>query len=86
MATPNSTLQQLAALQWGGLPASAMRGPESPLAAVLSPFPAPPAEAANEPTLTLLTREQARTTERAVPVVSLKVAAGAFSAAQSLED
>ena len=47
-----------------------------------SPFPG----AANEPTLTLLTREQARTTERAVPVVSLKVAAGAFSAAQSLED
>lgn len=51
---------------------------------------APPLEASrslrDEPTLTLLTREQARTTERAVPVVSLKVAAGAFSVAQSLED
>lgn len=46
----------------------------------------PPAEAANEPTLTLLTREQARMVERAVPMVSLKVAAGTFSAAQSLED
>jgi phage repressor protein C with HTH and peptisase S24 domain len=43
-------------------------------------------DAANGPTLTLPTREQARTTERAVPVVSLKVAAGAFSAAQSLPD
>jgi len=43
-------------------------------------------EAANEPTLTLLTREQARSTERAVPVVSLKIAAGTFSGTQSLQD
>lgn len=43
-------------------------------------------DAANEPTLTLLTREQARNTERAVPMVSLKIAAGAFSGTQSLED
>jgi DUF2075 family protein len=43
-------------------------------------------EAANEPTLTLLTREQARSTERAVPVVSLKIAAGTFSSSQSLQD
>ena len=43
-------------------------------------------EAANEPTLTLLTREQARTTERAVPMVPLKIAAGTFSGTQSLED
>jgi uncharacterized protein len=42
--------------------------------------------AANEPSLTLLTREQARYIERTVPVVSLKIAAGAFSGTQSLED
>lgn len=43
-------------------------------------------DAANEPTLTPLTREQARHTERTVPVVSLKIAAGAFSGTQSLAD
>jgi len=43
-------------------------------------------DAANEPALTLLTREQARQTERAVPMVSLKIAAGTFSGTQSLED
>lgn len=43
-------------------------------------------DAANEPALTLLTREQASHIERAVPVVPLKIAAGTFSGTQSLAD
>ncbi|MFZ5530530.1 MAG: S24 family peptidase [Pseudomonadota bacterium] len=85
MATSNSTSSRSAPSHWSARSSLAARdaGP-SRLLAVPPDSPLP--EAANEPTLTLLTREQARTTERAVPVVSLKVAAGAFTAAQPLED
>lgn len=58
----------------------------SAVAAIASTQTSQLPEAANEPTLTMLTREQARITERAVPVVSLKIAAGAFSGTQSLQD
>ena len=58
----------------------------SAVAAIATTQTSPLPEAANEPTLTLLTREQARTTERTVPMFSLKIAAGTFSGTQSLED
>lgn len=55
------------------------------LSAVVSPVQPLPS-VANEPSLTRFTREQARNVERTVPVVSLKIAAGAFSNPQSFGD
>ncbi len=85
MATRNSALSRSAPTRWGvtSRPAAGPAG----LCGCLCVSPASAlSKVAPDPTHTLLTREHARTTERAAPVVSLKAAAGAFSAAQSLED